>query len=291
MNLARSYLFAPGTTPHQIERALYAGADAVILDLEDSVPASAKLTARDQVAAALERGAPRGVELWVRVNEAPLGEDDIRAVAGFPPLTGLVVPKVQDEGALWRIVTLLDQLGASALVEPMLETAAGLLNASRLIHGPRVRRTHLGEVDLSADLGAAPGPDDLELLWARSQLVAHAASVDAQPPVAPVSREFRDLDRFRESTEALRRLGFWGRDCIHPSQVGVVNEVFSSDPAQLEWATHVLDALADAAQDGKGVAVDVEGRLIDEAVAKSARRILERARKSPSRTLKEESEK
>ena len=281
VNLARSYLFASGTTPHRIERALYAGADAVILDLEDSVPASAKLAARDNVATALDRGVPNGVELWVRVNQPPLGDDDVRCVAPFASLTGLVVPKVEDEGSLCRLVTLLDQLGAPAMVEPMLETAAGLLNASRLVHGRRVRRTHLGEVDLSADLGAAPGPDDLELLWARSLLVAHAASADAPPPVGPVSREFRDLGHFRESTQALLRLGFWGRDCIHPSQVGIANEVFSSDPTQLEWATQVLDALAHAAHGGKGAAVDIDGRLIDEAVAKLARRVLERSRKPP----------
>nr|WP_235735418.1 hypothetical protein [Nocardioides alcanivorans] len=118
------------------------------------------------------------------------------------------------------------------------------------------------------------GPDERELLWVRSQIVVASAAAGIAPPIAPVSTDFRDLDALRTSTEALARLGFVGRACIHPAQVAVVNDVFTPGEEVVAEARDVLAAMAAA---GSGIALDSRGRMLDEAVARQARLVLARA--------------
>ncbi|MFI5429814.1 aldolase/citrate lyase family protein [Aeromicrobium sp. UC242_57] len=148
-----------------------------------------------------------------------------------------------------------------------------MLRAAEIAAAPRVHRLQVGEADLRADLGVTLGPDERELLWVRSQIVVTSAAAGIAPPIAPVSTDFRDLDALRASTEALARLGFVGRACIHPAQVAVVNDVFTPSAEAIAEAEEVLAALAAA---GSGVAVDSRGRMLDEAVARQARRVLAR---------------
>lgn len=276
MRLPCSYLYVPATRPERVVSALRAGADAVIVDLEDTVPIGRKVGARGQAIEALAEAAAWDVELWVRINAPPLREDDARAMAGLPNLTGLVVAKAETPEELIELAALLAGLDSALILEPLIESAPAVLSARELARAPRVRRMHLGEVDLAADLGVEPGPDDLELLWARSVVVAASAAEGLEAPLGPVSTDFRDLDTFRAGTQAIRRLGFWGRACIHPAQVEVVNEVFSPTSEELAWADDVTARLAAAERAGSGVAVDAAGRMIDEAVARRARRVLDR---------------
>jgi citrate lyase subunit beta/citryl-CoA lyase len=136
---------------------------------------------------------------------------------------------------------------------------------------------HSAVGDLAADLDVTPGPDDVELLWARSTLVAASAAGGAEAPVGPVSTDFRDLDAFRAQTEAVRRLGFWGRACIHPAQIPAANEVFVPSSERVAGARDVLARLEAADRDDSGVTLDADGRMIDEAVARTARRLVARA--------------
>lgn len=159
-------------------------------------------------------------------------------------------------------------------VSPLVESAAGLLAAAQLATAPRVTHVQLGEADLTADLGLDPDDDGTELLFARSTVVTASAAAGIQPPLGPVSTDFRDLTAFRAGTERLRRLGFAGRACIHPSQVPVVDEVFRPSRAAVDAARDVVERLAGA---GNGVALDSGGRMIDEAVARQARRVLSAA--------------
>jgi citrate lyase subunit beta/citryl-CoA lyase len=261
----RSHLYVPGNAPDRFGKAVASGAGAVILDLEDAVAVSAKDDARATVAEWVRRPRTEAVEVWVRVNTGARGTDDVRAVVG-PGLTGICVPKVAAVSTLQLLHTLLSGLETagglplgSIAVCPLIETAAGVVAAAEIAAGPRVRHLQLGEVDLAADRGVRPGPEGWELL--------HGIA----PPPGPVSTEFRDLAAFTAETERLARLGFAGRVCIHPAQIRPVERVFTPTAEELAAARDVLDRLAHAAS---GVAVGPDGRLLDEALARQARRLL-----------------
>ncbi|MGW3616212.1 HpcH/HpaI aldolase/citrate lyase family protein [Micromonospora arida] len=275
----RSYLYVPGDAPDKLAKAAGRGADAVIVDLEDAVPQAGKDAARSAVAAFL-RSAPPGVAWWVRINPGRLGHVDAATVVG-PGLAGLCVAKAESAAEL---VALDEVLGAAESaagspvgttpVVPLLESAAAVVAVLDIARAPRVRRLQLGEADLRADLGVTLGPDERELLFVRSQVVLASAAVGIEPPVGPVSTDFRDLVALRESTTALRRLGFVGRACIHPAQVAVVNEVFTPAPDEVATAADLVARFDAAVRDGVAVCLDAQGRLVDEAVVRSARRLL-----------------
>jgi citrate lyase subunit beta/citryl-CoA lyase len=284
---ALAHLYVPGDAPGRFGKAVASGAGAVILDLEDAVAVAGKDEARAAVATWVRRPHAPHPEIWVRINAGARGDDDVRAV-GAVGLTGICVPKVAGRADLERLDAVLAEVEerdgvprGSVTVCPLIETAAGLLDAAAVARGPRVRHLQLGEADLVADLGMDPQPDGEQLLFARSQVVTASAAAGIAPPLAPVSTDFRDLAAFERSTHQLRRLGFVGRACIHPRQVPVVTAVFTPDPAAVEAARDVLGRLA---AHGSGVGVDRNGRMIDEAVARQARRVLARAHpeRSPS---------
>ncbi|MCC5577311.1 CoA ester lyase [Microtetraspora sp. AC03309] len=273
---ARSHLYVPGDAPEKLAKALTRGADALIVDLEDAVPAAGKDAAREAVAGWLRTADPGPVEIWVRVNPGDLREADVRAVATAPALTGLVLAKVETAEELADVDALLTSLGADRLpVVPLLESAAAVLRAPRIAAAPRVARLQVGEADLRADAGITLGPDERELLWVRSQVVLASAAAGIDPPVGPVSTDFRDLDALRDSTAALARLGYVGRACIHPAQIAVVNEVFTPAAEEVAWAGDLVDRFEAS---GSGVLLDSKGRMVDEAIVRQARRVLRRAR-------------
>ena len=137
-----------------------------------------------------------------------------------------------------------------------------------------MRRLQVGEADLKADTGIEPGDDERELLWVRSQVVLASAAAGIDPPVGPVSTNFRDLDALRASTEAVRRLGYRGRACIHPAQIAVVHEVFTPSPEQVDAAQALIAAYDAAVAAGSGVLLGPDGRMVDEAVVRQARRLV-----------------
>lgn len=276
---ARSYLYVPGNAPEKLAKACGRGADALIVDLEDAVPHAGRTAARAAVADWLAQG-PSGPEIWVRVNSGAAGHADARAVIG-PALTGLSVAKAESVAEIEALAALLDDAEAAAglasgtiAVMPLLESGAAVFEARAIARAPRVTRLQLGEADLAADLGITPGPAGMELLWARSQVVAASAAAGIAPPVAPVSVEVRDLAAFRQSTEVLARLGFVGRACVHPAQLPVVHEVFTPSAEALAAARSLLARYEQALASGTAVCLDEAGRLVDEAVVRSARRVV-----------------
>jgi citrate lyase subunit beta/citryl-CoA lyase len=274
--LARSALYVPGDAEDKLARILERGADEVIIDLEDAVAPKDKERARETVRIWLhDLPVLADVGVWVRVNSGSLREDDVRAVAGAPALTGFMVAKTETVDELVDLDKLLSSLGSTAGVVPLLESARAVLRASDLAMAPRVQRLQIGEADLRADVGITPGPDERELLYARSHVVLASTAAGINPPIAPVSTNFRDLDAFRESTLELARLGFVGRACIHPGQVAVANEVFTPSVEAVEAARRLVGRWEFA---GAGVAVDDDGHFVDEAVVRQARLTLARAR-------------
>lgn len=276
----RSYLYVPGDREDRFARAAQRGADALVFDLEDAVPVAAKDAARRAVARHLP-AAPAGPQYWVRVNADRLA-DDVAAVA-VARCAGVLLPKATP-GALRRTDELLTDAersrglpAGSLAVVPVVETAAGLLDVATLARGPRVVRLAIGEADLAADLGVLPGPDRAELAPHRAALVVASAAAGLSAPIAPVETDLTvSVDQLAASTAALLREGFRARTAVHPTQVPVINAAFTPSDAELAAARSVVDAFESS---GAGVAVDPRtGRMLDEAVVRSARDVLARAR-------------
>jgi citrate lyase subunit beta/citryl-CoA lyase len=272
--MARSYLYVPGNAAGKLAKATTRGADALIVDLEDAVPPAEKAAARAAVVAWLA-AAPPPLPIWVRVNQGGLRDDDLRAVAGRPGLTGVVLAKATGPADVASAGAVLSAAGdPGTLLMPLLETAGAILDAAAIARQPRVHRLQIGEVDLAGELGASPGADEVELVGIRTQVVLASAAAGIEPPVGPVSRVTNDPAALAASTVRLRRLGFVGRACIHPAQIPVVHEVFTPTAAEVAEARAVIALLNRAEARGSGAVLDGEGRLVDAAVLHAARRTL-----------------
>lgn len=263
----RSLLFVPGARADRFAKALGAGADVTCIDLEDSVPPERKDAARAAAIAFIaEQGCPD--HLWLRINpvRSAAGLADLLAVLSMEKApAALMLPKLTDTADL----SLVDEvLGSRAVgLVPLIETAAGLRNAAAIATAKRVRALLFGAVDLSAELGCALEWEPL--LFARSTLVAAAAEGGVGLFDVP-SIDVADVDGLRSSTARAKALGFTGRACIHPTQVAVVNEVFTPTAAEIARAHRVVDAFEQA---GGGVAL-LDGKLIEIPVVRAARRVL-----------------
>lgn len=277
---ARSYLYVPGDQPDRLAKAMDRGADALIIDLEDSVAVASKTAARANTAEWLSRRVERRCQVWVRVNADSLA-DDLRAVVGAH-LDGIVVPKAEPE--LLRdadhLLTELEHergIASTVAVIGLVETGRGLLRAAELAAARRMLRLGIGEADLLAELRIQPSESRQELTSLRLQVVVASAAAGIAAPLAPTSTAFKDLDAFRETTRELMRLGFRARTAVHPAQVPVINEVFTPDPDEVARARRIIAAYDAAVQRGSGVCVDDDGHMVDAAVIRSAREVLDMA--------------
>lgn len=275
----RSFLYVPGTRADLFAKASSGPADAVVLDLEDSVPVAQKESARRSVSDWLTAGGERAAQQWVRL-EADYLEVDLEA-AVHPRLDGLFLAKCSIEG-MYKVASLLGRLeeqrgltlGSLRLVG-LLESAQGLQDLPSMARQPRLLTFGIGEVDLLADLRMVRSERSSAALDAiRTLVVLHAAAAGLQAPVAPTSTAFRDLDAFAESTRHFHDLGFRSRTAVHPAQVAVIHDVLTPDEKAVEAARDVL-ARFEAASDG--VTTDEQGQLIDAAVVRGARETLARA--------------
>jgi citrate lyase subunit beta/citryl-CoA lyase len=280
---ARSYLFVPGDRPAMLAKAAHRGADALIVDLEDAVAPSSKAAARAITAAWLSGLAGPRPPVWVRVNNvAGILEDDVAAVL-HPRLRGLMIPKVDGVADLESIALRLDDAEAAAGVAsgairllPIIETARGVLGVSAIAAAPRVERLMIGELDLGADLGV-DATDEVALVPLRLQVVVASAAAGIAPPLGPVAPDYRDLEALADDTRRLFRQGFRSRPAIHPSQVPIYNDVFTPSTAEVARARRLVELYETAHAAGRGAVVDEDGRMVDEAVVKAARRIIETA--------------
>lgn len=283
--IVRSWLYVPGDRPERFSKAVAKGADAVVLDLEDAVSADKKAAARGLVADWVRDGDHGRAQIWVRVNQGALGLEDLRDVV-WPGITGVCLPKVDN------VETLLAAADAVAAAErergieeglvavvPLIESAEGLENLREITRGPRVVQLQVGEVDLAGDLGLS-GDVDTHLAAIRSSILVASVAAGIAPPVGPVSTEFRNLDAFSESTRIVKEQGFIGRACIHPDQVTLVNSAFTPSVEEVEAARSLLDRLEASIREGSGIAIAEDGRMIDEASARAARRVLAFAQSS-----------
>jgi citrate lyase beta subunit len=271
---ARSLLFAPGNDERKLEKALAAGADAVVADLEDAVPATEKEAART-VARRVLGGAATASLVAVRVNAAGTEHwgADLQAVADLE-LDALVLPKATPEAV--------GALGPDGPpVVAIVETALGVRHAYETARLPRVAALVLGAVDLGLELGLEPRADGQEVLYARSRLVLESAAAGLRSPFDLVHVDTRDDEGLEAEARLARSLGFRGKACIHPDQVAIVNRVFSPTGEERERARRVVEAYERGLADGRG-AVAVDGEMIDLPLVERARRILAETERSVS---------
>lgn len=260
--ILRSFLFVPATRTDRVPKALAAGPDGVIVDLEDAVPPADKIAARDAAARDL-----RDAEaLFVRVNgpETEWFAEDLRLCASLR-VRGIVLPKAERADHLRQAAAV---LGAGAAILPLIETARGFAGLAALCEAPQVQRLVFGSIDFQFDLGITGEGE--ELLHFRSGLVLASRVAGLQPPVDGVTVEFDDARQVREDALRARRLGFGGKLCIHPKQVPVVNESFRPSAQEVEWARRIVVA----AEAARGAAVALDGKMVDRPVILKAEEIL-----------------
>lgn len=261
VRLRRSMLMTPGNRPDRLRKAFGCGADAVVFDLEDSVPPGAKVQARQTIGDAV-REAPRdGREICVRINalESGFGADDLAALP-LAAIDSIMVPKVESAEGLLHVQRVLEGLecdrGRERALEliVMLETPRGILQALPIAEATR-RTTALffGSGDYTAATGAAITPTSL--LFARSTVAAAAGAVGIQAIDAAYFLDVRSAPATREDALAARELGFAGKVVFHPAQVAVANEVFSPTSAEIQRAERVVAGYRQALAQGHGTAV------------------------------------
>ena len=260
----RSLLFVPGSRPERFDKALAAGAGAVIVDLEDAVPPTDKDRARAAVAAWLDAVHP--VVLRINAADTPWFADDL-ALCGHAGVSAVMLPKAERSETLATV----RDAGARTLL-PLVESAAGMAALANIAAVPGVERLVFGSIDLQVDLGWRDALED-DLLPFRAQLVLASRLAGIGAPIDGVSTAIDDEARLREDVLRARRLGFAGKLCIHPKQVVGVNRWFAPSDDEIAWARRVLDA---AAASG-GAAIAVDGKMVDKPVLLRAEAILREA--------------
>ena len=258
----RSYLFVPANRPERFAKACAAGADGVIVDLEDAVPPAEKTSARE----ALSEWLSSGGSAMIRINGATTAyfAEDL-GLAAFPTVQGIVLPKTEDPEEVRRVS---ERAGNSLPVLSLIESARGFANALAIAKAPNVQRLMFGSIDFQLDVGISGDQD--ELLYFRSNLVLVSRLADLQPPVDGVTTSIENLDLVRDDGVRGKKLGFGGKLCIHPKQVAVVNECYQPSAEEAAWARRIV-AGASAASGG---AVSVDGTMVDRPILARAEAIL-----------------
>ena len=264
----RSWLFTPATRPDRFARAGEAGADVLILDLEDAVAPSDKDRARAAALAHLDAGRGTAPIQALRVNglRTRAGLDDLRLL--LESRTGpdaVILPKVETPDEPRLVDAWLAEAGSPAALVALVESARGVEGAPEIARStPRLSALMFGAADLAADLGAPAAWEPL--LYARSRVVAAAAAAGLDAIDAPYF-DLKDQAGLEAELRAAVALGFAAKAAIHPGQVAAINAALTPSAAAVAEAREIL------AQNEAGVGV-VGGRMVDEAVARRARRIL-----------------
>jgi len=286
--MRRSLLFVPGAEPRKLEKAREAGADTLLLDLEDAVAPDRKADARANIAAALRAGTFGNTEAAVRINApgTPYFEADLEAVIAAGGRT-ILLPKsesVEQIVAVARTIASLEQQqptpGAATKLLLLVETPAGIANALALGGStPRIEALCFGHADFSLSMGLTEADAARGIIYHARCNVVIAAKACGVAPIDCVHLAVKDEQAFREDAELGMRLGFEGKLCIHPRQVEITNAVYTPSREQIDYALRVIEGYERAQADGRGV-FTLDGKMIDAPLVAVQRRVLERARRA-----------
>ncbi|HBT41065.1 MAG TPA: CoA ester lyase [Rhodospirillaceae bacterium] len=284
MAVHRTYLFAPGNHARRAEKAFTLDCDAVILDLEDAVAVAEKPATRALVVETLKQNP--GKRGYVRVNawDTDFCFNDILAVTG-PWLTGLILPKVEEAAQVIAVDWILANIehdkgmdvGAIDLV-PIIETGKGVANVRAIAAAEtRVRRLSFGAGDYTKDMSFRWTLAETEIDHARAEIALASRAEGLEPPVDSVWIHIKDTDGLVRSAEKVRDMGYQGKLCIHPDQIGPVNGVFTPTEEQVAFAEKVVAAFEEA--EARGLAsIQMDGYFIDYPIVDQARRTLDQWR-------------
>lgn len=278
----RSLFYVPVTNEKFVDKAHTRGADALVLDLEDSVAIARKEEARGLVAAAAEKVARGGADVLVRINRPwRLAIRDVEAAVA-PRIHSLVLPKVENAQHIRMLSEVVGELEQERGMLPgttrfvvLVETAAAFPRMEEIAQcDPRVVAMSLGSEDFAASCGMVPGEDGLYVPKMHMLVLARAAGIIPLGFIGTVV-DYQDLDGLRSAAERARSLGFMAATCIHPAQIPIVNAAYGPTVEEVAYARRVVDAASQAERDGAGAYV-VDGKMIDFPVVNRARGILER---------------
>ncbi len=277
--LRRSRLYIPGNNPKLIINAGLYHSDAIILDLEDSVSPEKKPEARILVRNALRNNDMMGIELMVRINQLPLGLQDLEMVAR-QPLNLILIPKCESAETVLTVRAKIEECRDTGegpvWLMPIIESAQGLRNAYEIAEAtPAVAALAIGLEDYLADIGAERTHGAEESFYARS-VVVNAARAAGIQPIDSVFSDFGDNEQLLRVAANSKKMGFDGMGCIHPGQINVIHEAFNPTFPEIEKAKTIVMAYGKAAAEGLGV-VAVGSKMIDLPVMKRAQTTIEKA--------------
>ncbi len=284
MKSRRALLYMPGDSRPKIEKAISLGVDCICMDMEDGTAHNRKEKARETIASALQELDFGNAEKLIRINGVGTGlEADDLAMTLLHHPDGVVIPKVE---SLAQIEWLSEQIEAmendqgwelnQIRIIAVVESAKGFINLKEIATHPRLDALIFGAEDYAANVGATRTRGGLEILYARSKVVLHAAANDLQA-IDIVFTNFKDSVNLKIESLQGAQMGFTGKQIIHPNQVGPVQDAFSPSDAAIDYAQRLLEAFEAAEAEGAG-AIDFEGKMIDMPLVKSARSVIERAK-------------
>ncbi|PSJ46782.1 CoA ester lyase [Zobellella endophytica] len=271
LNTLQTLLFVPANRPERYEKAMASGADAVIIDLEDAVPAAEKDGARNTLAGWLESRPAASVLVRINGTGSPWFNQDT-ILCRSSAIAAIVVPKAEDPGALSELANITDKP-----LLPFIESAQAFARLDDIASATGVVRLLFGKLDLAVDLGMDYPPpegephDESPFLFARSQLVMHSRANGLAAPLDAVYTDIHDQQGLADYTRQSMKQGFGGVLLIHPKQVPPARAALAPTTAQIAWARRILEAERRV----NGAVVAVRGNMVDAPVMARARRILQ----------------
>lgn len=281
MSILRTLLFVPGNQERRIEKARTVSADAIILDLEDTIPLPEKDTARKMTAAAIGGLALARRDIFIRVNSlsTPYAKADIKTVIN-KGLRGILLPKSDSADYIYQAeVELVEAEKAVGLekgsigILALVETPKGILRAYEIAaSSPRILGIAFGAEDYALEMGINRTKEGSEIYYPRAviALACHAAGVLA---IDGVYTDVKDTEGIIKETKLIKQMGFQGKMVIHPDQIAPVNQVFTPAPEEVAQARRVIEVFEDAVAQGQA-SIALDGKMIDVPVAERARNLL-----------------
>lgn len=284
MQSRRALLYMPGDNWKMITKSVTLGVDSICMDMEDGTAINKKAEARTTIARALQELDFGASEKLARINSVGSGweKDDIEAVLPYRP-DGIVIPKVElyeqvewagriiEDAELrygWRINSIRLLIGV--------ETAKGILNLKELAAHPRLDAVIFGGEDFAASIGAVRTKEAVELLYARQAVIVACSAFDIQP-IDIVAIDYKDLAALKTEAEFGARLGFVGKQVIHPNQIPVVQEAFTPSEVAIANAQRIVETFNASQKEGRG-AYALDGKMIDMPLVRNAQKVLSRAK-------------
>ena len=284
MHSRRALLYMPGDNWKMITKSITLGVDSICMDMEDGTAINKKAEARATIAKALQELDFGTSEKLARINSVGSGWEkvDIEAVLPYRP-DGIVIPKVESiEQVEWasRIIEDAELKNGwpvnSIRILIGVETAKGILNLKEIAAHPRLDAIIFGGEDFAASIGAVRTKDAIELLYARQAVIVACTAYDLQP-IDIVTIDYKDLEALKAEAEFGARLGFSGKQVIHPNQVPVAQEAFTPSDEAITYARRIVETFEASQKEGKG-AYSLDGKMIDMPLLKNAQKVLARAK-------------